>query len=128
MSGVIQLAAVGVAAALCAVVVKKQTPELGLALVLLAGTILLGAALPWLEEIADFLQELADAAGLAPETLAPVLKVLGISVTSHTAAEVCRDAKEGALASFLETSAAALALLSVLPLLRAVLNMITGLL
>ena len=41
---------------------------------------------------------------------------------------ICRDAKEGGLAAFVETAGAAVALFLAVPLLETVLNMITGLL
>lgn len=127
MSGALRLAAAAVAAAICAVVLKKQTPELGIALVLAAGAAILGFALSAMEQVSDFLDELARTAGLAPAVLTPVIKVTGITIISHTAAELCRDAKEGGLASFVETAATALALTVAIPLLRTVLNTITEL-
>lgn len=127
MSGVLKLAAAAVAAAVCAVVVKKQTPELGIALVLAAGAILLGFALSAMEQVTDFMDELARTAGLMPAVLTPVLKVTGIAIVSRTAGELCRDAKEGGLASFVDTAATALALTAALPLLRTVLSTITEL-
>lgn len=127
MSDAIRLAAVGVAAAVCAVVLKKQTPELGLALVLMAGAVILGFALSSLRQVTDFMDELAEFAGLSPAVLAPVMKVVGIAVVSRTAGEVCRDAGEGGLSVFVETAAAALALAVTVPMLRAVLDMLAGL-
>lgn len=127
MSGAGRLAAAAVAAAICAVVLKKQTPELGIALVLAAGAVILGFALGALEQVVNFLDELAQTAGLAPAVLAPVFKVTGIAIVSRTAAELCRDAKEGGLASFVETAATALALAAAIPLLRTVLSTVTEL-
>lgn len=127
MSGVLKLAAFGVTAALCAAVLRKQTPELKLALVLAAGAAILTFALDAVEEVAGFLDELAETAGLAPAVLAPVMKVVGISIVSRTAGQLCRDAQEGGLACFVETAAAALALVAAIPLLRAVLSTVTGL-
>lgn len=127
MSGAGRLAAAAVAAAICAVVLKKQTPELGIALVLAAGAVILGFALGALEQVVDFLDELAQTAGLAPAVLTPVFKVTGIAIVSRTAAELCRDAKESGLASFVETAATALALAAAIPLLRTVLSTVTEL-
>lgn len=127
MSGVLKLAAFGVTAALCAAVLRKQAPELKLALVLAAGAAILTLALGAVEEVAGFLDELAETAGLAPAVLAPVMKVVGISIVSRTAGQLCRDAQEGGLACFVETAAAALALVAAIPLLRAVLSTVTGL-
>ena len=85
-------------------------------------------ALGWLEQLVSFLDELAQTAGLSPAVLSPVLKVTGIALVSRWAAELCRDAGEGSLAVFVETAASALALLVCVPLLKSVLEAITGLL
>lgn len=128
MSDAVRIAAVAVTAAICAVVVKKQTPEIGIALALMAGGVVLSLGLASMRQVTAFLDSLADTAGLSPAVLAPVLKVTGIAIIARTAAELCRDAKEGGLASFVETASAALALVVTIPLLKSVLNMITGLL
>lgn len=128
MTGAVQIGAVGVAAALCALVLKKYTPELAFALALAAGCVLLSLALGWMEQLTAFLNELGDTAGLSPAVLSPVLKVMGIALVSRWAAELCRDAGEGGLAAFVETAASALALLVCVPLLKAVLETITELL
>ena len=83
------------------------------------------------EEYAQFralMDELGEAAGLSPAVLAPVLKTVGIAILTHISAEVCRDAKESGIAAFVETAGAAVALCVALPLLRAVLDTVTGLL
>ena len=119
MEDILKIAAAAVAAAVCAVVVKQRAQEVGLVLSLAAGALVLTMAL---------MDELGEAAGLSPAVLAPVLKTVGIAILTHISAEVCRDAKESGIAAFVETAGAAVALCVALPLLRAVLDTVTGLL
>lgn len=128
MTDILKLAAIAIVAAICAVVVKKNVQELGLVLALAAGVLILSQALGAIESIRDLLETLADTAGLSPAILAPVVKTVGIAIVTHVSAEVCRDAKEGGIAAFLETAGAACALLVTLPLVRSVLDMVVGLL
>ena len=128
MPDMVKIAAVAVAAALCAVVVKKNASELGLVLALAAGTVILGLSLGALEGVRELMDTLGDTAGLSPAILAPVLKTVGIAILTRIAAELCRDAKENGIAAFVETAGAASALFVALPLLRTVLSMVTGLL
>ncbi|HWS43260.1 MAG TPA: SpoIIIAC/SpoIIIAD family protein [Pseudoflavonifractor sp.] len=128
MTDILKLAAIAIISAICAVVVKKNVQELGLVLALTAGVLLLSYALGAIESARDLLDMLADTAGLEPAVLAPVIKTVGIAIVTHVSAEVCRDAKEGGIASFLETAGAACALFVALPLVRAVLDMVMGLL
>ena len=128
MESVVRLAAAAVAAALCAVVVKQHAREVGAVLALAAGALLLGAALGAIEEVRALADELGELIGLSPAVLAPVLKTVGIAILTRIAAELCRDAGEGGIAAAAETAGAAAAALAALPLLRAVLSTITGLL
>lgn len=128
MESVVRLAAAAVAAALCAVVVKQHAREVGAVLALAAGALLLGAALGAIEEVHALVDELGELIGLSPAVLAPVLKTVGIAILTRIAAELCRDAGEGGIAAAAETAGAAAAVLTALPLLRAVLSTITGLL
>ena len=128
MPDMVKLAAIAVAAALCAVVVKKNVAELGMVLALCAGAIILSCSLGALEGVKELMDTLADTAGLSPAVLAPVVKTVGIAVLTRVSAELCRDAKEGGIAAFVETAGAAAALLVSLPLLKTVLSMVTGLL
>ncbi|MBS6523900.1 SpoIIIAC/SpoIIIAD family protein [Intestinimonas butyriciproducens] len=128
MPDMVKIAAIAVAAALCAVVVKKNVAELGMVLALCAGAIILSCSLGALEGVKELMDTLADTAGLSPAVLAPVVKTVGIAVLTRVSAELCRDAKEGGIAAFVETAGAAAALFVSLPLLKTVLSMVTGLL
>ena len=128
MPDMVKIAAIAVAAALCAVVVKKNVAELGMVLALCAGAIILSCSLGALEGVKELMDTLADTAGLSPAVLAPVVKTVGIAVLTRVSAELCRDAKEGGIAAFVETAGAAAAPLVSLPLLKTVLSMATGLL
>lgn len=127
MSDIIKIAAVAVAAALCCVVVRKQTPELALVLALTAGCIILWKAVSSLEYITSFLSELAETAGFSTAVFSPVLKVIGIAIVTRTAGEFCRDAKEGGVAAFLEFAGTVSALVVTIPLAKAVLSTVSGL-
>jgi stage III sporulation protein AD len=128
MESVIKIAALGIVGALCAVVVKKQAPELGLVLGLVAGALILGCAIPALQGVKELMETLTDTAGLSSAVLTPVVKTVGIAIVTKIAAEVCRDAKEGGIAAFVETAGAASALLACLPLMKAVLDTVGELL
>ena len=128
MPDMVKIAAIAVAAALCAVVVKKNVAELGMVLALCAGAIILSCSLGALEGVKELMDTLADTAGLSPAVLAPVVKTVGIAVLTRVSAELCRDAKAGGIAAFVETAGAAAALFVSLPLLKTVLSMVTGLL
>ena len=128
MPDLLESAAVPTAATLEPVVIRKEVRELGLVLALTAGAVILAAALEALESVRALLDELAQTAGLEPAVLAPVVKTVGVAIVTRVTVEVCRDAGEGGIAAFVEIAGAAAALYLALPLVRAVLSAITGLL
>ena len=128
MSGVVKIAAAAVTAALCAVMVRKQSPEIALALGLGACALIVlycSGALTAVVELAD---TLAQAGGLSAQVAEPVMKTAGIAIVTRLAADFCKDAQEGGLASAVELAGTALALSVTLPLMTAVLDVLTQLL
>ena len=115
-----KLAAVGVTAVVLSAVLKKNTPELALLLVLAAGLWMLALTAEGLGAVAALIQELADQAGLSEALLEPVVKTVALSILTKLTVELCRSAGEGGVAAFVETAGAVLALLAALPLVRAV--------
>ena len=115
-----KLAAVGVTAVVLSAVLKKNTPELALLLVLAAGLWMLTLAAGGLGAAAALMEELAQQAGLSEALLEPVVKTVALSILTKLTVELCRSAGEGGGAAFVETAGAVLALLAALPLVRAV--------
>ena len=122
------VAAAGVAAALCAVVVRQRAPEIALALALAACVVLLWHTLPLLETIKDVLDELADLAQVSPQLLRPMLQTVGLALVTKLASALCKDAGEGAMASLVETAGAVTATLVSLPLFQAAWELLRSLL
>lgn len=124
MGTVGQIAAVAVAGAVCAAVVKKQTPDMALVVTLCAVTLILSTAVAALEPVRELMDALGEQAGLSAAVLAPVIKTVGIALLTRVCAELCRDANESGIAAAVEIAGGGCALLVCLPLFRAVLELI----
>ena len=120
MEAMARLAAVGVTAVVLSAVLKKNTPELALLLVLAAGVWMLAEVAGSLRAAVALMEELARQAGLSEALLEPVVKTVALSILTKLTVEICRSAGEGGVAAFVETAGTALALLAALPLVRAV--------
>ena len=119
-----QVTALCVVGTLLAVVVRRGSPECALVLGIAAAVAVLVFLAQGLEELMAFLAELGERSGV-PETLfVPLYKTLGIALVVRVGAGLCRDAGEAALGSVVETAGAVCAMLTALPLLRAVLDML----
>ena len=127
MNDIIKVAAAAVAAALCAVVVRKQSPEIALALGAGACALILLSCSGALVAAVELLDKLTETGGLSAQVVEPVVKTAGIAIVTRLSADFCRDAKEGGLASAVELAGTALALLVVLPLISAVVDVLTEL-
>ena len=125
---ILRLAVTAVIAALCALVLRRQVPELALCLSLAAGALLLGQVLEAVAGLRGFADALAGRLGLSLQVWAPVWKTVGIGVVARLASSVCKDAGEGGVAAFLETAGAVLALFAALPLVETVFDTLEGLL
>ena len=120
MEAMAKLTAVGVTAVVLSAVLKKNTPELALLLVLAAGLWMLSLVASGLGAIVALMEELAQQAGLSEALLEPVVKTVALSILTKLTVELCRPAGEGGVAAFVETAGAVLALLVALPLIQAV--------
>lgn len=127
MSGIVKVGAAAIAAAVCAVVVRKQAPELALTLAACAGAVILLYCSGALRAAVGLMDKLVEVGGLSAQVVEPVMKTAGIAIVTRLSADFCRDAKEGGLASAVELAGTALALVAVLPLMSAVIEMLTGL-
>ena len=128
MSDIIKVAAAAVAAALCAVVVRRQSPEIALALGVGACALIVLYCSGALTAVVELVDKLAETGNLSVQVVEPVIKTAGIAIVTRLAADFCKDAQEGGLASAVELAGTALALAAALPLMTAVLDVLTRLL
>ena len=123
-----QAAALCVIAALLGLVLRRSNPEITLLLALAAAAAVLLALAEPLTELLRFLERLAEQSGVSRTLLlTPLYKTVGIALVVKVGGGLCRDAGESALAAALEFAGTVCALLTALPLLRAVLELITEL-
>lgn len=123
-----KIAAAAVTAALCAVVVRKQSPEIALALGIGACALIVLSCSGALTAVVELADKLARTGGLSAQVVEPVMKTAGIAIVTRLVADFCKDAQEGGLASAVELAGTALALSVTLPLMSAVLDVLTELL
>ncbi|MBP3436062.1 MAG: stage III sporulation protein AD [Clostridia bacterium] len=114
------LAVAAVIAAFLAVVLRRYIPEQALAVGLIAGALILAAALIGAVPVLDEIQELLSVSGLSNEYVVVLFKALGVCLLTQLAADACRDAGEQGLASKAEFAGKISMLVLALPLFRKV--------
>ena len=125
---IFKLSALGVVAALCALVLRRREPALATLLIIGTGFLLLRAGADALASVRGFADSLAQTAAIDAAVWKPVWQTVGIGLVTRLSSAVCKDAGEGGVAAFLETVGAALALLAALPLAQALLDALAALL
>ena len=128
MDIVVRAAAVGIIGGILALLLEKYTPELSVSVGILTGCFVIFLAASVGSRVADALREIAEEGGIPLVFLSPVLKCVAIGMVSHLAAQVCRDARQGSIASAVELCASVCALYVSLPLIESLLGMVRRLL
>ena len=128
MEQLIKIAAVAVAAAVCAGILRTNRPEFLVPLLLAAGIWILWMSAQAAGEVTASVARMIEAAKLDVALIEPVVKVVGLSIITRITGEVCRAAGEGGVAGFVDIAGTFLALAAALPLVNAVVELIGGML
>lgn len=119
-------AALALAAAFCAVALKKYSPEIAVALVVAAGVVLLLPIVSQTMPIVRTMQQMTDSIGLDPSYGVVLVKTVGVCFLCQFTADSCRDAGQNALAAKVEWAAKVTVLLLALPLMEHILQVTAG--
>lgn len=128
MDIVVRAAAAAVVGGILALLLERYTPELSLSVGILTGCAVLFLAASVGARVTDALRTIADEGGIQAIFLSPVMKCVAIGMISHLAAQICRDARQGSIASAVELCASVCALYVSLPLIDSLLSMVRRLL
>lgn len=124
---VMKFAVLGIAAAVMAIAVKNQRPELAVVLSLAAAGLLIMLCLGKLQTAVGFIKTLTEKYGISADYFAIALKVTGIAVVTDLSVQLCKDAGESAIASKVELCGKAVMIVAAIPVLEALLTLISGL-
>lgn len=122
---VVGVALVAVAASL---VLRAYRPELGLQIAIAAGVLILVLTLDELAAMSGFLGAVLGRFQIDTGYLKVMLKVIGVAYLAQFAADLCRDAGEGAVAGKVELAGRVLILALCLPVLAAILELVSSIL
>ncbi len=122
---ILQIAGIGIIATILAVILRDQKPEIALQLSIVTGLIIFLFVITKLEYVVQVLSSLAERVDLDFIYFSTILKVIGIAYIAEFAAQVSRDAGEGAIASKIELGGKVLIMVISMPILMGLLNLIT---
>lgn len=119
MDVVIKMAVVCLVAAVLAGVLKRNSPEMALLLVITVVTVALFFLIDRLSEIISLMHAILEESGLPGAWFTPLFKAVPLALISRLGAELCRDASQNAMATLVEMTGAIGVLIVILPLFRA---------
>lgn len=118
--GLMSVVIIAVIAALLAAVLRRYLSEQALLVSLIAGVLILAAAVSGAVPVIEEIRELLRSSGVTGEYLTVLLKALGVCLLTQLASDACRDAGEQGLASKAEFAGKIAMLVLALPLFRKV--------
>ncbi|MTI48201.1 stage III sporulation protein AD [Sporosalibacterium faouarense] len=121
---IMQIAGIGIIATILAVILKEQKQEIALQISIVAGLVIFLFVITKLEYVVEVLSTLADRVDLDFIYFSTILKVIGIAYIAEFAAQVSRDAGEGAIASKIELGGKVLIMVVSMPILMGLLDLI----
>lgn len=119
---VIKLCGIAVIGVCAALIMRAAKSELAMPVGVITGIIILASAISSMYPIVAFAEEISRENSYSLY-FSTVLKALGIGIAAQTAADICRDSGEGAVASKLEFAAKVGILLLGLPVVREILSL-----
>lgn len=128
MEQLVKIAAVAVATAVCAGILRKNSPEFVVPILLAAGIWIVWMSAQAMGEVAASISRMTQLSQLDNALVAPVVKVIALSIIARITGEICKAAGEGGIAAFVDVAGTFLALAAALPLVNAVVEMIGGML
>lgn len=97
-------------------------PSLSLLVALCGGILILLKTIPYLLELFQTMNSVADAAGLRTDYIGLVIKVVCIAYIGEFAAQICRDVGEKSIAEKMDLGTKAVIMVMAVPLLQTILT------
>lgn len=119
-----QIVAIGLIAAILAMMLKKQSPESSMYISIAAGVIIFMMVAPRLGIVLDLLRDIGTKVDVDMTYIGIVLRIIGIAYISEFGVQICKDAGESAIASKIEFGGKVLIMVVSAPVLMALMDLI----
>lgn len=121
---IMQIVAVGIISTILALLVKKQSSELGIMVSIVGGILIFFMLLPDLVVALNVINNLSRNINTNMEHIPIIFRILGIAYIAEFGTQICKDAGEGAIASKIELGGKVIIMVVSAPILISFLNLI----
>ncbi len=125
---IINIALIGIVAGVLVVTIRQKQPELGMQVSLIAGIVIFIYVLDYLVVAVDYLRDIVNRYDIPYESIAIVLKIVGIAYICEFAVQVLKDTGENSLAAKVEIAGRVFIIVLSLPVITSFLTMVLGML
>jgi len=119
---IMKIVMVGIIAALLAVVLKEEKPEMAVAISIVTGLVIFVFVITKLNSVMMVLKHFAAKANIDILYFSTILKVIAIAYITEFGAQICRGAGEGAIAAKVEFAGKVLIMVIAIPILAALMD------
>ena len=119
---IMKIVMVGIIAALLAVVLKEEKPEMAFAISIVTGLVIFVFVITKLNSVMTVLKHFAAKANIDVLYFTTILKVIAIAYITEFGAQICRDAGEGTIAAKVEFAGKVLIMVIAIPILAALMD------
>lgn len=119
---ILKIVMVGIIAALLAVVLREEKPEIAVVISIVTGLVIFIFVITKLNSVMTVLRYFAAKANIDVLYFSTILKVIAIAYITEFGAQICRDAGEGAIAAKVEFAGKVLIMVIAIPILAALMD------
>lgn len=124
---IMKIVMIGMIATILAVILREQKPEIALQVSIVTGLMIFIFVVTKLNSVIEVMKYYASKANIDLLYFATILKVIAIAYITEFGAQVCKDAGEGSIASKIEFAGKVLIMIMAVPILAALLDIVTKL-
>ena len=126
MEMLLKLCAIAIVVSVITSVLKKSQPEFSLMLSILATVLVLFYGCREITSVITLFEEIVNRAGLLPEILVPLLKILAIAILTKISVDICKESGCLGLSTVIELMGNGAAILAATPLVGSMLSFLTS--
>ena len=125
---IVKLIGIGLSGAVAALVIKEHKPALAFCIGCSTATIIFLCLLEKIRYVLDTVIMIAGRLSFDTAYISIIIRIIGIACITRFGSELCRDAGQNAIAQKLELAGRIMIVVTSMPILTAVLNLLIGVL
>lgn len=125
---ILQIIGIGLSGAVTALVLKEYKPLFAVCIGMLTAMVIFASLLRYISYVFDAVHMIAARLSVNNSYITVLIRIIGIAYLSRFGSEICRDAGQNVIAQKIELAGKIMIVVTSMPILTAVLNLLVGIL